>query len=270
MTRINLLRKATTYDKGLSSYRLNLEVLSTENIPRAVFLKQRIRNFIKNNFDDVFAAVTTPAQIEDFDEDSPGTDSSYFRVYNIELISRNAAYLEDVFESVLVELQKLVDDYEAIQSLEPDAIYTISSASSIQVNTSIVHTHYRLPLTAEPAGDNETFTEADVDYHRVAAQDTDKPGWLNCISGDPLGYKFKYNIAQDTALSAIWPPSADKISFAHLEVEGITTEEVLITSAGVFWKGNELGDAPWPFDYVSPLNTSPSGETLRLVLDLIV
>lgn len=269
MTKINLLRKSTTFDPSAGSYRMVLEVLSTENIPRHVFINQRLRNFVKNNFEDVFAAISTPAQLEDFDIDSPAAGTSFFRVYKIDLVSRNAAYLEEVFESILSELQKLVDDYTALSNLTADAIYTIT-ADSVEMNTAIVHTHYRLPLVAEPSGTNEIFDDSGTNYHRVASQDTDKTGWLNCVTGDPLGYKFKYNIAADTTLAALWPPTSDKIGYAHLELNGVTHSTVLLTPDGIYWKENTEGEAPWPVDYVSSLNTSPSGEVVRLLLDIII
>jgi hypothetical protein len=79
MAKINLLKKSTAFDKDAGSYRMTLEVLSTENITKNVFVKQRLKNFVKNNFYDVFAAVSTPAQLEDLDEDTPSDSSSYYR-----------------------------------------------------------------------------------------------------------------------------------------------------------------------------------------------
>lgn len=271
MTKVNLIKRATTYDKNAGSYKMVLEVLSAENISKNIFVKQRLRNFVENNFDDVFVAVCTPAQVEDFDQNAPSADTSYFRVSKIELVSRNADYLEQVFESVLREVQKLIDDAEALRDIKPEAIYNLVSNTSIEIDTSIVHTHYRLPLTAEPSGLNEVFVDGGNSYHRVASQDSSKAGWLNCVNGtDPVGCKFKYNIAQDASLDALWPPADDKLDYAHVEINGVVSEDILITKAGIFWKDNNLGCAPWPEDYVSHANPSPSGETVKLVLDFLV
>lgn len=265
MARINLTRKSSSFDKDSGSYKIVLEVVSTENINKHVFIQQRLRDFVKNNFTDVFVAVATPAQIEDFDINSPAQGDSHFRVSKIELLSRNIDYLEEVFQSILRELQDLVDKHEALQALNNDGVYSIT-ANQVTVNDeAIVHNHYRIPLTAKPSGTSETFTVSNVEYQRVTDQDTDLPGWLN-NSGT---YKFKYNIEADTTLSALWPPASNLISYAHLEVDGITIEApyILINAEGIFWKNNAKGSAPWPIDYVDEDNEGT--EEITLILDFV-
>ena len=266
MAKITLLRKSPVYDKHALSYRMQLEILATEQIVKEVFVNQRHKNFVTNTFDDVFAAVATPTQLEDFGKNSPEADSSYFRTFKIDLVSRNIDYLEDVFDSILFELTRLVDEVESLNDLQADAIYEITS-DNIETNTAIVHTHYRLPLTAAPCGVNE-LTDGE---HRVGSQNVNLAGWLNTTTGvDPANYKFKYNIEEDNAVKALWPPTADKLQYAHIEVNGITNTGVLLTEAGIFWRDNTEGNAPWPLDYVSTSNTSPSGEAVTIVLDFIV
>lgn len=271
MAKLTLLRTSTKYDSSIQSYRMILEITAAEEIDKNVFVAQRIRDYVKNNFEDVFAAVATPAQIEDFDRNSPAEGTSFFRTSKVDIVTRNAAYLEEVFASILRELQKLVDDFESLNLLIPDGIYTIE-ADNIEVNTAVVHTHYRLPLYARPSGENEVYDDSGTDRQRVASQDTDLPGWLNTTGGDPTGYKFKYNIAQDASLSALWPPTADKLAYAHLELNGISinSAEVRITADGIYWKPDEAGSAPWPLDYVSPSNTGADQYQKTLVLDFII
>lgn len=264
MAKINLLRKSTVYDINNQSYRLLLEITSTESINKNLFVKQRFRNSIKNTFDDVFVGVVTPALLEDLDIDSPAAGTSLFRSATIDLISRNAAYLEEVFTAIVRELQKLVEDNESLNLLVTDGIYEIT-ADDIIINTDMIHTHYRLPLVARPCGDNEVYDDAGTERQRVANQDTDLPGWLN--SSELADYKFKYNIAEDTALSALWPIPTNKLQYAHLEVDGITWVDVRITADGIFWKDNVKDAAPFPSDYVSPSST---GTPAILVLDFIV
>lgn len=130
----------------------------------------------------------------------------------------------------------------------------------------MIHTHYRLPLVARPAGNNEIFTVDDVQYQRVASQNTALAGWLNAT--DLAGYKFKYNIAADTTLSALWPISQEKLSYAHLEVDGISWDgQVQINADGIYWKDNVIDTCPFPSDYI---NTSSYGTPSTLVLDFIV
>lgn len=264
MAKINLLRKSTSYDKINQSYRLLLEITSTENIDKNLFIKQRFRNAIKNTFDDVFVAVATPAAIEELDINSPAPETSFFRASTIDLVSGNAAYLEEVFSSIVRELQKLVEDSESLNLLVTDGIYEITT-DDIVINTDMVHTHYRLPLVARPCGDNSNYTDAGIDKQTVINQDTTLPGWLN--STELAGYNFKYNIPRDTALSALWPIPTNKLQYAHLEVDGITWTDVRITADGIFWKDNTKDSAPFPSDYISPSNV---GTPAILVLDFIV
>jgi len=64
MTKVNLYRQTTIYDSHLGSYRMSLEVTSSENITTHIFVNQRLHNFTSNNGDSVFVAVATPAQLE--------------------------------------------------------------------------------------------------------------------------------------------------------------------------------------------------------------
>lgn len=245
---------------------MTLEITASEDMPKEVFVKQRVRNFTTNQFEDTFAAVCTPAQLEDFDVGSPAAGSSYFRASLIDIVSRNLGYLEQVFNSIVGELKKLVQDEESLNILIPDGVYTIS-ADTIDVNTAILHTHYRIPLAAKPAGNNEVYTDTGHDYQRVASEDTNQEGWLNTTT--PNGCFFKYNIAKDSTLSRVWPPSTDKIGYAHLEKDGVSlgTSVVLINEDGIFWKSNLSGSAPFPSDYV---NAGDPGTPISLVLDFIV
>ena len=267
MARINLVRKSSSFDPKEGSYSITLEVMSTENINKNVFIKQRLRDFVANNFDDVFVAVATPAYMEDLDIGAPSADTSYFRTDNIQLISRNPDYLEQVFESILKELQKLLNDTASLDALSTDGIYSIEADSITFNDKSLVHTHYRIPLIARPAGDSETFTSNGIDYQRVSNQDTNKSGWLNTTT--PAGYKFKYNIAKDTTLAPLWPLDPQFVNLAHVEVDGITmgTPGILINADGIFWQNNVKGYAPWPQDYVDQAH--PGTEVLTLVLDMV-
>jgi len=264
MAQLTLLRKSTVHDASLNAYRMVLEITAAEGMSKYAFVNQRIKDFIKNTFDDQFAAVCTPAQLEDLDMNSPAAGTSYYRTYQIDVQSRNAAYLEEVFQSIVRELQKLVSDYEALNVLQADGLYTIT-ADTIDVNTAIIHTHYRLPLAAAPCGLNELY-DGDT-KQRVASQNPSLQGWLNDTS-EP-GFNFKYNIEQDSSLNVLWPPSADKIGYAHLEVNGITAtiNDVKITSDGIFWKNNNYGFAPWAEDYVN--SGDPGNDPPVIVLDFI-
>ena len=126
MAKIVLQRKSTALNPDNQSYRLVLEAVSSENITRNIFVNQRIRSFINNNSEDVFAAVATPAQLEDFGVDAPREGSSYFLINKIDIISRNAEYLEDIYEDIKSQVQKLVGDVEALENLTTDETIEIT------------------------------------------------------------------------------------------------------------------------------------------------
>lgn len=273
MASIKLLRKSVTYDKDLLSYRMIVYATLAENITSKVFVNQRLRNMAKQNFDDTFVAVATPAQIADFGEDAPLEGSSYFRTDKIDVVSRNADYLDSVFDDILYSVQKLVEDTEALNDLHNEGLYTIT-AEQIEVSPFFSeqvtggHTHYRVPLKAEPCGTNDTFNDAGTMRQRIGSQNTSLRGWLNS-SLSPT-YPFKYNIATDPVLSTLFPIPTNKVAYAHLIVNGITISGVQITETDIYWAGNEVGQAPWPSDWVSTASTGSTITQLTIVLDFII
>ncbi len=127
MVQINLVRKSTLLEANNESYRMTLEITSSEEITGKLFICQRIRNYIKQTFEDVIVAIATPVQLEDFEENSPGEGSSYFRTNKIDVISRNADYLEEVFEDITQQIKKLIGDVEALAVLTTESTYNISA-----------------------------------------------------------------------------------------------------------------------------------------------
>lgn len=246
-----------------------LEIIKGEDITKAVFVKQRLRNSITNTFEDKFVAVCTPAQLEDLEENAPADGTSFYRVSKIDVISRNPDYLQDVFDDILVQIRKLCDDVESLNELEVEELYEIES-DHIDVTMSLSHIHYRIPLFATPCGLNEIYTDLGDDKHRVGSQDIDLQGWLNTTISDPSGYKFKYNIDTDLTLRALWPIDASKLSYASLEANGITqVNNVLINENGIFWRKDLLGEAPWPQDWAGTGSPGSEEYQVSLVLDFI-
>jgi hypothetical protein len=97
-----------------------------------IFVKQRIRNFARDRFDEVFVAVCTPTQLEDFEEDAPGEGSSYFRTNTIELIARTPEELQVVFDSLVYETKKLVVDLTDLDNLSETQIFNISAIDAVE------------------------------------------------------------------------------------------------------------------------------------------
>lgn len=269
--KISLLRSGVTYDPIRVSYSISLSVVQYEGITNYIFVKQRFRKTKSLDFEDVFVAVASPAQLDDFDVNSPAEGDSHFRTKEITLTTKTLVYLEQVFQQIVVDIQKLVDEFEVKEILDPQGIYEIFS-DHVEINTMLLHTHYRPALIAQPCGINETYVEDDISYQRVASQDADLTGWLNTTGGDPAGYDFKYNIAEDPSLASIYPPDQEMLdNYAKLEVNGVVkaSTEVKFTQDTIYWKGNLAGQCPWPIDWVSAMAPGAEQTQVAIVLDLI-
>ncbi len=137
MVKITLNRTTTQWRPELTSYSMKVEVASTENIVPEVFVMQRLRSFVSDQSDDTFAAVATPAQLEDLPANAPTGDSSYFRVSSVELVVRTLEGLNAVFDSLVYELNKLCIDMNIIQNELKDAQQYIISSDGPTTVTSI-------------------------------------------------------------------------------------------------------------------------------------
>jgi hypothetical protein len=123
---IQLIKRSSEYIPGIQSYKLVVETANPQDMPGKIFVKQRIRNFAQDHFDDIFVAVCTPVQLEDFLEDAPADGSSYYRTDKIELIARTPEMLQSTFESLLYETKKLVLDLNDLDILQAEITYTIT------------------------------------------------------------------------------------------------------------------------------------------------
>lgn len=129
MANITLHRELSDYDKSISSYRMRITITEADGINPKVFVNQRLRDTTKQTFEDVFVAVATPVQLEDFGEDAPLEGSSYFRTSIIDVMSRNADYLEEVADDIIWNIQKLISDVDSLQSFVTSGIFTINASS---------------------------------------------------------------------------------------------------------------------------------------------
>jgi hypothetical protein len=130
---IQISKQTTVWDPYLLSYKLKVSVVGAQGMPEKIFVKQRIKNFSKQKFDDTFVAVATPAQLEDFHEDAPEEGSSYFRTDQIEIISRTPEAIAKIFESLLYEIKKLTKDLSDIELLSNAVVYSISDTGNITI-----------------------------------------------------------------------------------------------------------------------------------------
>lgn len=128
---IQLSRRSTIPVPGISSYKMIVEAINAQDMPDKIFIKQRIHNFARERFDDVFVAVCTPTQLEDFAEDSPEDGTSFFRTNQIELVGRTPEWLQEVFESLVYETKKLVIDLTDLDNLTAAEVYLINAEDPV-------------------------------------------------------------------------------------------------------------------------------------------
>jgi hypothetical protein len=154
MATLSIQRNAPVYNSTLSSYTMTLSVVSNEDIIPYVFVKQRLSALDKNSFDDVFAAIATPAQLEELGKQAPNEFSSYFLDSSVTLIARTAEYMDWLYNEILAELNKLVLDYSLLATYANETVTNVVvtgsgvfSAPSNKPMTSI----YLTPTGASPA-----------------------------------------------------------------------------------------------------------------------
>lgn len=130
---IQISRQGTVWLPHMQSYKLVVEAINPQNMPAEIFIKQRLRNFAQDAFDDSFVAVSTPAQLEDFPINAPNANSSFYRVSKIELVGRLPEVLDKTFDSLIYEVQKLVDDLNSLENLGEARIYDIQPGSTVEL-----------------------------------------------------------------------------------------------------------------------------------------
>jgi len=132
MPTFNLAKTTSVWSPDISSYKMTVEVTGAVDAPSEIFVIKRTRDFVKDQFDDVFAAIATPTQLEDFPINAPTENSSYYRTNKATLIVRTAEGMQAVFDSMLYEIKKLATDLESINNgLSSTKTYEISGDTSV-------------------------------------------------------------------------------------------------------------------------------------------
>lgn len=128
---IQISKREAVWVPHTQSHRMIVKTANPEEMPGEVFIKQRLKNFAQDSWDDRFVAICTPVQLEDFPTGSPDARSSYYRTDEIELIARTPEELNRIFDSLLYEVEKLVIDLNAMADLAPAQIYNVTPQGTI-------------------------------------------------------------------------------------------------------------------------------------------
>ena len=125
---IKLSKQSAVRIPHTGAHKIVVSAVDAVDMPSEIFVKQRFRNFARDVFEDNFVAVCSPTQLEDLPLNAPEGKTSYFRVSEVELIANTPELLERIFDSMLYEVQKLVLDLTAIDSLEVAEVYSITTS----------------------------------------------------------------------------------------------------------------------------------------------
>jgi len=122
--KITLERSSTQSVPTQNGYQMDLTVTAAEDIAEEIFVNQRIQEGA--NTVDNFVAVATPTQLSDYPAGAPVTGSSFFRTSTISLVFFTLERLEEVFQVILKDLDKLVTDHEVMLNTATAGTYEIT------------------------------------------------------------------------------------------------------------------------------------------------
>ena len=109
------------------SYSMELTVTSADDMPKAIFVKQR---FGDDSTTDAFAAIASVAQLEDLPETAPEETTSYFRADSVRITALNQETLDFIYSEILSEIQLLVANLDALENeAGPERIVEVTGDS---------------------------------------------------------------------------------------------------------------------------------------------
>lgn len=143
MRTITLVRKEADTSSLVTSsaiaYETELEVTSATDMPIELFVKQRKQKvnidsprFVEDYTDD-FVAVCQAEQLESLPAYVPDDPLGYFRDNKVTMRYTNPAVIEERFDSILAELQILIENLDALDTLTTQNTYTIT-ATNVEIN----------------------------------------------------------------------------------------------------------------------------------------
>jgi hypothetical protein len=211
----------------------------------------------------------------------------FYRKSQVDLILRSAKEADTVWEMIKTDVEELVENWHAAETLKAVAVYTktIDEETTSGVEDLLtMSTQYLIQLTTLTNG---TATESSGDQDITAPFDIDIKGWLpvaqvpgHFIDPVPADTKFFYNIDKHSELKALFP-LGDPLNTHVLSHEGkklpygitgayqLTRDTIYWNDfvPGVFSEYGVVGNAPWAVDYVDRNNP---GEAIDLTLLVFV
>lgn len=263
-----------------------LEVTATsEDLDPAVFVYHLGDGLLGDRFE----AVASIFQMEELppeqvDRAVSGSQVPYYRSAELKLLCRSAVDLEFYWQQIVNEVALLVRNINAAQVTMAEQTAVINETTATVANL-VGQSSRRVQLSWRPAG-LATLSESGV--QGITSPNSSLVGWLPVSSVPngwivPAGAFLFYNLSQDTALQALWPPTTPFSKHA-LYRNGLLLPYGLthvITANTLWWLifnpdtvpgyiradgQTQDSNAPWPVDYVSA--ESPGNTATNLVLQL--
>jgi len=126
---IKIHQELSDYTQDSQSQKLRIWTTDAVDVTPAVFILQRVLNKRTNKTDNTFAAIATPAQLEDLQENTPGPGTTYYRASEITLVGRVPEDLAVIFQSIVYEVRSLLRDLQAQQALTPNGSFIVTPTS---------------------------------------------------------------------------------------------------------------------------------------------
>lgn len=128
----------TTYVEGRTQgYRMRVQVTETAGIDDALFAYQVVPPAGGGTeYGAKFSHVCSPADVEEYPKDAPGSGDNFYRLAEIDIIFRNLKLLEDAWEKIQNDFTELVRTLEHMQALVPLEEVTFGSFPSSSSSSS--------------------------------------------------------------------------------------------------------------------------------------
>ena len=128
-----LLSVQSAQSERPGAYRTDITINSAQDITKFLFVKERIVR-PTGEIDDSFAAVASPAEVEELPESAPESPSKYFRDNTVSLVSSDISELHSVVSSILAELGRTVKQWSDLQTFTSSITYSITPTGTTVVS----------------------------------------------------------------------------------------------------------------------------------------
>lgn len=111
-------------DGRAQAWRMRITVTDYYNIDPNIFMYLRTGPDAQGNLKDTFECVASPVDIEEYPPGAPeeGQDPAFYRLAEIDLLSRNRALLDETWELIKADRDELVRTMAAICELEENEV----------------------------------------------------------------------------------------------------------------------------------------------------